>query len=136
MKHLSMDRNTPENNPLMRNGGKPVMSSSSTGLPENIAGLLCYLLGWISGLVFYLIEKQSDFVKFHATQSVIVFGALTLASIASGAVPFIGALLAPLLSLLAFALWIVLMIRAFQHQRTKLPWAGELAEKYARKNLI
>ncbi len=112
------------------------MKKSSTGLPENIAGLLCYLLGWVSGLVFYLIEKQSGFVKYHATQSVIVFGGLTLASIASGAVPFIGALLAPLLSILAFALWIILMIKAFQHTKYKLPWAGDLAEKYARKDLI
>ena len=112
------------------------MEKSSTGLPENIAGLLCYLLGWISGLIFCLIEKQSDFVKYHATQSVIVFGTLTLASIALGVVPFIGGLLAPLLSLLTFALWIILMIKAFQHTRYKLPWAGDLAEKYARKNLI
>lgn len=112
------------------------MPTSSTGLPENIAGLLCYLLGWISGLVFYLIETKSDFVKFHATQSVIVFGALTLAGIALGGLPFLGALLAPLLSLLALVLWIILMIRAFQHVRYKLPWAGDLAEKYARKNLI
>lgn len=112
------------------------MEKSSTGLPENIAGLMCYLLGWISGLIFYLIEKQSDFVKYHATQSLIVFGTLTLASIALGVVPFIGGLLAPLLSLLTFALWIILMIKAFQHTRYKLPWAGDLAEKYARKNLI
>jgi len=112
------------------------MEKSSTGLPANVAGLLCYLLGWVSGLVFYLIEKQSDFVKYHATQSVIVFGTLTLASIALGVVPFIGGLLAPLLSLLAFALWIILMIKAFQHTRYKLPWAGDLAEKYARKDLI
>ena len=112
------------------------MKKSSTGLPENIAGLLCYLLGWVSGLIFYLIEKQSDFVKFHATQSIIAFGALTLASIATGVVPFIGALLAPLLSVLAFALWIILMIRAFQHVRFKLPWAGDLADKYAPKDLI
>ena len=112
------------------------MHKSSTGLPAHIAGLLCYLLGWVSGLVFYLIEKQSDFVKFHATQSVIVFGTLTLASIATGVVPFIGALLAPFFSLLAFALWIILMIKAFQRARYKLPWAGDLAEKYARKDLI
>lgn len=112
------------------------MQKSSTGLPEHIAGLLCYILGWVSGLVLYLIEKESDFVRFHATQSIIVFGALTLASIALGVVPFIGGLLAPLLSLLAFALWIVLMIRAFQHTRYKLPWAGDMAEKYAHKNLI
>ena len=112
------------------------MEKSSTGLPENIAGLLCYLLGWVSGLVFYLLEKQSDFVKYHATQSVIVFGTLTLGSIALGTVPFIGGLLAPLLSLLALALWIILMIKAFQHTRYKLPWAGDLAEKYARKDLL
>lgn len=112
------------------------MPMSSTGLPEHIAGLLCYLLGWVSGLVFYLIEKQSDFVKFHATQSVIVFGALTLASLATGGLPFIGLLLAPLLSVLALALWIILMIRAFQHVRYKLPWVGDLAEKVARQNLF
>ena len=112
------------------------MQPSSTGLPEHIAATLCYLLGWISGLVFYLIEKKSDFVKYHATQSIIVFGALTLASIVLGTLPFIGALLAPLLSLLAFVLWIILMIKAFQHTAYKLPWAGDLAEKYARKDLI
>jgi uncharacterized membrane protein len=112
------------------------MQPSSTGLPEHIAATLCYLLGWISGLVFYLIEKKSDFVKYHATQSIIVFGALTLASIVLGTLPFIGALLAPLLSLLAFVLWIILMIKAFQHATYKLPWAGDLAEKYARKDLI
>ncbi len=112
------------------------MPKSSIGLSENIAGMLCYILGWVSGLVLYLIEKDSDFVRFHATQSIIVFGTLTLASIALGVVPFIGGLLAPLLSLLAFVLWIILMIKAFQHTRYKLPWAGDLAEKYARKDLI
>ena len=109
---------------------------SSTGLPEHIAALLCYLLGWISGLVFYLIEKESDFVKYHATQSIIVFGVLTLASIALGGVPFLGVLLAPLLSILALVLWIILMVKAFQHVRFKLPWAGDLAEKYAHKDLF
>ena len=112
------------------------MPTSSTGLPEHIAGLLCYLLGWVSGLIFYLIERESDFVKYHATQSILVFGALTLTGIVLGGVPFIGMLIAPLLSILTLALWIILMIRAFQHVRYKLPWFGDLAEKYARKNLI
>jgi uncharacterized membrane protein len=112
------------------------MQKTSIGLPENIAGMLCYILGWVSGLILYLIEKDSDFVRYHATQSIIVFGALTLASIAMGMVPFIGAVLAPLLSLLAFVLWIILLIKAFQHTRYKLPWAGDLAEKYADKNLL
>ncbi len=51
------------------------MGKSSTGLDENVAGLLCYVLGWVSGLVFFLIEKESKFVKYHAMQSIVVFGA-------------------------------------------------------------
>lgn len=44
---------------------------SSTGMKENVAGLLCYPVGWITGLIFILIEKESRFVRFHATQSII-----------------------------------------------------------------
>ena len=54
------------------------MDKSSTGLDENIAGLLCYVLGWISGLVFLLLERDSNFVKFHAVQSIIVFGVVSV----------------------------------------------------------
>ena len=107
------------------------MQKSSTGLPAHIAGILCYLLGWISGLIFYLIEKQSDFVRFHATQSVIVFGALTIVSILIQALPFLGQLVGALLSLLGLALWITLMIKAALKERFKLPWVGEEAEKQA-----
>ena len=52
------------------------MEKTSTGLDENVAGLLCYVLGWVSGLVFILIEQENNFVRFHAMQSIIVFGAL------------------------------------------------------------
>ena len=48
------------------------MSNSQTGLSENVAGLLCYILGWITGLIFLLIDKR-PFVRFHAAQSIVVF---------------------------------------------------------------
>src|SRR5258705_5588176 len=51
-------------------------SKSSTGLDENIAALLSYVLGWIGGLVFFLIEKNSRFVRFHAMQSLLLSGGL------------------------------------------------------------
>jgi len=105
------------------------MEKSSTGLEANVAGLLCYVLGWISGLVFILIEKKNKFVRFHAMQSIIVFGAITLANIILGWIPFIGAVLSVLLSILALVLWIILMIKAYQGDKYKLPWAGNLAEK-------
>jgi uncharacterized membrane protein len=106
-------------------------TKTSTGLDENVAGLLCYVLGWISGLVFFLIEKKNKFVRFHAMQSIIVFGTLTVASIVLGWIPFIGFVISWLISILAFVLWIILMVKAFQGEKFKLPWAGNLAEKYA-----
>ena len=52
------------------------MSDTSSGLTENVAGLLCYVLGWITGVIFLLIESENKFVRYHAMQSIVVFGAL------------------------------------------------------------
>ena len=103
------------------------MAKTSTGLAENVAGLLCYVLGWISGLVFLLIEKDNKFVRFHSRQSIIVFGILSLASIILSWIPFVGLVI----WVLGLVLWIVLMVKAFQGELYKLPWAGNLAEKWA-----
>ena len=105
------------------------MAKTSVELDENVAGLLCYVLVWVSGLVFFLIEKKNKFVRFHALQSIIVFGVLFLACIIIGWIPFIGWVIAWLISVLAIVLWIVLMVKAYQGEKFKLPWAGNLAEK-------
>ena len=107
------------------------MEKSSTGLDENIAGLLCYVLGWVSGLVFILLEQKSKFVRFHAVQSIYVFGTLTIAAIVLGWIPLIGQVFSWLISVLGLILWIVLMVKAYQGVKYKLPWAGKLAEKRA-----
>ena len=106
------------------------MEKTSTGLEANVAGLLCYVLGWVSGLVFILIEKENKFVRFHAMQSIIVFGALTVANFILSWIPVIGGFLAWVIGLLGLVLWIVLMIKAYQGATYKLPWAGNLAEKW------
>ena len=105
------------------------MEKSSTGLEANVAGLLCYVLGWVSGLVFILIEKESKFVRFHAIQSIYVFGTLTIASIVLSWIPVVGVVLTGLISVLSIVLWIILMVKAYQGEMFKLPWAGDLAEK-------
>ena len=121
------------------------LGKSSTGMQANIAGLLCYVLWWISGLVFFLIEKENKFVRFHALQSIIVFGALTVLQIAIGILiglftaihvyfltPIL-TLLYPLLGLAGLVLWIILMVKAYQGQKFKLPIAGDIAEKNVEK---
>ncbi len=105
------------------------MEKTSTGLAENVAGLLCYVLGWVSGIIFILIERENKFVRFHAIQSICVFGVLMLASIILGWIPFIGIVLGWIISVVGFILWIVLMIKAYQGVKYKLPWAGDFAEK-------
>jgi uncharacterized membrane protein len=104
------------------------MAKSSTGLEENIAALLSYVLGWVTGLIFYLIEKDSKFVKFHAMQSMIVFIPLmVLAGLFSRILWFIGGIF----GLASFVLWIILMIKAYQGEKFKLPYIGDLAEKWS-----
>jgi uncharacterized membrane protein len=111
------------------------MEKTSTGLDANVAGLLCYVLGWVSGLVFILIEKENKFVRFHAIQSIVVFGSITVVSIVLSilaVIPWIGlifAILGWIIYLLAVVLWIVLMVKAYQGAMFKLPWAGNFAEE-------
>ncbi len=109
------------------------MEKSSTGLDENVAGLLCYVLGWISGLVFILIEQESKFVRYHAMQSIYIFGTITVAAIVLGWIPFIGQVFTVIISLIGVALWIFLIIKAYQGTKPKVLWAGDLAEKWVQK---
>ena len=113
------------------------MEKTSTGLQENVAGLLCYVLGWVTGLIFFLIEKENKFVRFHAMQAIVTFGAINVVWIILWIftiIPYIGivfVILNWIIGLLAFVLWIVLMIKAYQGTKYKLPWAGNLAEKWS-----
>ena len=104
-------------------------NKTSMGLEQNVAGLLCYVLGWVTGLIFYLLEKENQFVRFHAMQSIIVFLAFTVVEFILCYIPVIGWILAPVVGVLIFILWIVLMVKAYQGQKFKLPWAGDIAER-------
>jgi uncharacterized membrane protein len=106
---------------------------SSTGLDPNLAGLLCYLLGLITAIVFLIIEKENRFVRFHAYQSLGVFGALFVLSLIVGFIPLIGTLISYLLAPVGLILWILLMVKAYQGERFKLPLSGDWAEEQSGK---
>ena len=107
------------------------MEKTSTGLTENAAGILCYVLGWITGIVFLVIESKNKVVRFHAFQSIIVFGIITLISIIISPIPFVGGVIVWLASVVGFVLWVILIVMAAQGKKYKLPWAGNLADKWA-----
>jgi uncharacterized membrane protein len=103
---------------------------TSTGLKPNVAGLLCYLLFWLTGLEFLFTEKKDKFVRFHAIQSIIVFGAISVAFLLFFWIPIIGWIFSWVLLALGIVLWIMLMIKAYQGKKTKMPIAGDIAEKH------
>jgi uncharacterized membrane protein len=95
------------------------------GLDSNTAALLAYLLGWVTGLLLLAVEKDNDDVRFHAMQSVLFFGGVTLAAVVLWLllrVPHINILFMVLLSLLGlftFAAWAILMLKAYQEKGDK-----------------
>ncbi len=126
-------------------GGQVTQTSQSAqpGMAENVAGLLCYVLGWVTGIIFFLIDKR-PYVRFHAAQSIVVFGGLHVLNLVIGIVfgagimmmggfgAFgMGAALYGLISLVAFILWILLMVKAYQGEKYEVPVAAGIAKSFA-----
>lgn len=129
-----------------RTTGNPGTTSpgADSGMAENVAALLSYVLGWITGLIFFLIDKR-PYVRFHAAQSIVVFGGLHVVSIvlgiffgfsmlAGGWAGFsMGFALFRLIHLVVLILWVLLMIKAYQGERFRVPVAADFADKMAGK---
>jgi uncharacterized membrane protein len=115
----------------------------TAGLEENIAGLLCYVFGWLSGLIFFLIDKR-PFVKFHGAQSIALnicliavwilyimfsFFITMVSAMLHFPIGFISFFFLPVIGLAFFATWIFLMYKAYNHEKFKLPIIGNMVEK-------
>lgn len=119
--------------------GAPMVAQAApaSGLSENVAGLLCYLVGWLTGLIFLLVDKR-PFVRFHAAQSIVVFGALFVLRlvfwfgwIGSWGLFSLMAMLSLVLSLITLVAWIVLMVFAYQGKMFEVPIAAPIAKSIA-----
>jgi uncharacterized membrane protein len=105
------------------------MSDTKIGLAENISGVVAYFLGFITGIVLLVIEKENKFVRFHAAQSTVVFGALFIISIILGFIPIIGWLIALFLPIIGLVLWLYLMFMAYKGNLYRLPVLADFADK-------
>ena len=111
------------------------MSENTTlGIDENLEALLCYIVGWVTGIVFLFIEKENDFVRFHAMQSLITFAGLFIVGIIAPIIPILGSLISLLMLPLGIVLWVLLMFKSYKGKRYKLPYIGEFSEKQLYKN--
>jgi len=108
-------------------------NKTSMGLEQNIAAGLSYVLGFITGIVFFAVEKENKFVRFHAMQSIVTFLPLFVISLFIGFIPIVR-MFGILIMLLGLVLWIILMIKAFQGEMFKLPVVGDIAENFLNKS--
>ena len=115
-----------------------VKKTTTLGMEENIEGALCYVFGFVTGIIFLILEKDNKFVKFHATQSTITFLALTvfwwiISSIGfwSWSLMWLFGMVSALIGLLELILWVVLILKAYQKETFKLPIVGDIAAKQA-----
>jgi uncharacterized membrane protein len=124
----------------MSQTGRDLSDATSVGIAPNVAGALAYVLGPITGVAFYVLEKDNRFVRYHAAQSIAVGVALIALSIALSIlgtvlafVPVLGWIVALLLSLgvgvLGFVLWLMLMWKAYSGAEWEAPFAGSFARK-------
>jgi uncharacterized membrane protein len=98
-----------------------------------VEGLLCYLGGWITGIIFFIIEKENKIVRFHAVQSIAISVVLMVVYFILGLIPIIGWIIMPFVGIASFILWIILMLKAYQGKMYKLPVIGDFAEKQVGK---
>lgn len=104
---------------------------------EHLMGALAYLLGPVTGVLLLVTEKKNDFIRFHAMQSIVVFGGIIALNIVLAIIPVLGLMLlivlAPIFYIGGFILWVVLMWKAYNGERYKLPYAGDFAERQLKK---
>ena len=136
----------------MQNPPPVQTTKSSTGLDENVAALLAYVFNWVSGLIFFLIEKESRLVRFHAMQSILLTASAAVIGfvlwflwiigffISAAISDVLGWLMTLVLGLLWFVFivavliaFIMCLIKAYNRQYFKLPVIGNLAEKFSMK---
>ncbi len=104
-------------------------NNTSIGTSEHIAVAISYALGWITGIIVLLVEKENETVRYHAAQSVVVFGTITVLNFILPMFLFLGLAIMSLLSLLTLILWIVFIVKAL----TQNPWKIDFIAPYAEK---
>jgi uncharacterized membrane protein len=101
---------------------------TSTGFDANVAAALSYLVGFVTGIIFLVVEKENRFVRFHAMQSTLLFVGIVLIDILLQVVPILGALVVVFVVIpLSAILWLLLMFKAYQGEDFKLPLVGQMA---------
>lgn len=102
---------------------------TSVGMTANIEAALSYVLGIITGIIFYVIEKDNKFVRFHAMQSILFCGVWIIINVILAIIPLAGWVVAGIVNIVGTIFWLIALFKAFSGEEYKLPLIGNIAEK-------
>ena len=101
---------------------------TASGFDANVAAALSYLVGFVTGIIFLLVEKDNKFVRFHALQSTLFFAAAVAVDVVLQVIPVIGFLVVIFVVLpVSVIVWLLMMYKAYQGEEFKLPLVGQWA---------
>ena len=118
--------------------------STSTGLDPKVAAMLSYLIGWVTGVLFFLVERDNRYVRFHAMQSIVALGGLWALGVGFWILGFLAVFvsagafrlmmwLAQITWLAGVILWLICLFKAYAGEWWKVPVAGDIAERVANR---
>jgi uncharacterized membrane protein len=107
----------------------PETEKTASGFDQNVAAALAYSLGWVTGVIFFMTEPHNKFVRFHAMQSMLLFGPACVALLLCLSIPLLGWVLSIFILYGSAVLWLILMFKAYQGERFKLTIVGDMAEQ-------
>jgi uncharacterized membrane protein len=116
--------------PTLHEKLKSSTHKTALGVDENFEALLTYVLFFISGFIFLLVEKENLYVRFHALQSLVTFLGIWIILFVLSHLPFLGGFLEFMVSLLTIILWCFLMYKAYIGEAYKLPGIGDFVEQH------
>ncbi|PTL39429.1 DUF4870 domain-containing protein [Alkalicoccus saliphilus] len=107
--------------------------TSSSGLSQNTAAALSYVLGFITGLIFLFLEKDNKFIRYHAMQSIVISVSLIILNTVLGFIPFIGWFFNLILAPVGLVIWIICIVKAYQGEWFEFPIAGPFSKEQIEK---
>jgi uncharacterized membrane protein len=101
---------------------------TASGFDANVAAAGSYLVGFVTGIIFLLVEKDNKFVRFHAMQSTLFFIGIVIIDVLLQVIPILGAAIVIFLLIpLSAVVWLLMMYKAYQGEEYKLPLVGRWA---------
>ncbi|MEM3555647.1 MAG: hypothetical protein QXF56_02945 [Candidatus Micrarchaeia archaeon] len=91
---------------------------------DGLIYILIYFFPWLTGLIFYLVEKEDKKIRFHAMQSILLGIVIWLCWL------FFFLIVTPFIGILLWLYGLYVGYKESQGETIRIPYLAEFADKY------